>query len=195
MSRVDDQHQRSKIDRDIRLAREAERIKQQDWERTQVPGAAEGPVLSMPQQPARETPETLPDFPPGGQVAEVALERLEYAANDTPIGDALPPGTGPALTAARTAADLYANREMVALEVKERGQDAASAAKDASRSAARSVSSGVNEIGLQIAEGMHSVGASSYVDPLIEMQAEQREVDDQRREDDRRREAERDFER
>jgi hypothetical protein len=173
MSRLDDHHHRSKLDRDVALQREASGIKQREWEQAQDP-ILQAPVLSKQQGQTREPlgptkPEALSRIEEAKLLPTVVVEQVDFAVNETILSTLVPDAAGPAITLARTAADLYAHREAVVSQANDAVHHGTRALKDAGQAAARSLSKGGREVGQQMAQGMNRVGSSSNVDPFIKM--------------------------
>ena len=181
MSRLDDHHHRTKLDRDVALQREASGIKQREWEQ------AQGPVLEVPvlgKQQTREPlgptkPDALSRIEEAKLLPTVVVEQVDFAANETILSTLVPDATGPAITLARTAADLYAHREAVVSQANDAVHHGTRAIKDAGQAAARSLSKGGREVGEQMAHGMCLVGSNSNVPPLIVQQV--RDMNDSER--------------
>ena len=104
--------------------RGAERRRQEQWERDHGLRAqsAPAPDRCQPgsiQPPALEQPGSASEIELTKAAGAGGAEGLDYALNETAVGDVAFPGAGLVVRGARTAVDLYQQREIVAADAKD----------------------------------------------------------------------------
>lgn len=154
-------------------ARRADRLRQEQWEREHGPAVPPDPAPGVSTDETTRAPVTKPLDPlsPAEQakvLGAVVAEQADFLANDTLVSSALPPEVGPAIHAARTAAELYAERELLALQAAEALEQAR---KIAGQVRDDLVAKG-REAGLAAGEAMGQAVRQVYgdqLDPVTEM--------------------------
>jgi hypothetical protein len=183
---LDDHHHRTAAERREMEMRATERRRQEQWERDHGLRAqsAPAPDRSQPgsiQPPAPEQPGGVSKIELTKAAGAAAAERLDYALNETAAGDVAPPGAGLVVRGARTAVDLYQQREIAAADAKD--------ALDNAREKAGNVRDDLVDKGRAVgrAAGEEMGGAVRQVygdslDPFVEMKLNEAREQEERQE-------------
>jgi hypothetical protein len=157
---LDDHHHRTAAERDEMRAREANRQRQEQWEREhdlraqpEAPNEQRNQPEST-QAPVVGQPDKLSWTEKGRAIGSAALERADYVANETSIGDSLPLGTGPAIKGIRTG---WEQREAIRADAKNALDEARKIAGAAGRDAGEAMGRAVHQI------------RGDPLDPFVEM--------------------------